>query len=67
MKKLTIGILFAMLLTAVFPMGAAAAETLIPGGQLIGLELQDGTLTVAGFEPSSSEKLQKAGAYKRSA
>ena len=61
MKKLTIGILFAMLLTAVFPMGAAATETLIPGGQLIGLELEDGSLTIAGFEPSCSEKLQKAG------
>ena len=61
MKKLTIGILFAMLLTAIFPMGAAATETLVPGGQLIGLELQDGSLTIAGFEPSCSEKLQKAG------
>ena len=61
MKKLTIGILFAMLLTAVFPMGAAAAETLVPGGQLIGLELEDGSLTIAGFEPSCSQQLQNAG------
>jgi len=61
MKKLTIGIVLAMLLITVFPMGAAAAETLIPGGQLIGLELQDGSVTVAGFEPSCSETLQKAG------
>ena len=61
MKKLTIGIVLSMLLIAFFPTGAAAAETLIPGGQLVGLELRDGSVTVAGFEPSCSEKLQKAG------
>ena len=61
MKKLTIGIVLAMLLIAFFPTRAAAAKSLIPGGQLLGLELQDGSVTVAGFEPSCSEKLQKAG------
>ena len=61
MKKLTIGILFLMLLIAFFPLGAAAAETLIPGGQLIGLELQDGSVTVVGFTQSQAENLQKAG------
>ncbi len=61
MKKLTIGIVVAMLLIAIFPLGAAASETLIPGGQLIGLELRDGSVTVAGFEQSQAEKLQKAG------
>ena len=61
MKKLTIGILLAMLLITIFPLGAAAAETLIPGGQLVGLELRDGSVTVAGFEDSQAEKLQKSG------
>ena len=61
MKKLTIGIILLMLLIGVFPIGAAAAETLIPGGQLVGLELRDGSVTVAGFEQSQAEKLQKAG------
>ena len=60
MKKFTISI-FVMLLIAISPLNAAAVETLIPGGQLIGLELQDGSITVAGFEQSQAENLQKAG------
>jgi len=60
MKKMTIGILFTMLLIWILPVNAAA-QTLIPGGQLIGLELQDGSVTVAGFDPVQAETLQKAG------
>ena len=42
----------------VFPV--AAAE-LIPGGQVIGLRLEDGTVQVAGFDPLLGQPLKQAG------
>ena len=61
MKKIATSVVLAMLLLWILPVDAAATGTLIPGGQLVGLELQDGSVTVAGFDEAQAEKLQKAG------
>jgi len=61
MKKMTKGLATALLLFWMLPFHAGAVETLVPVGQVIGLELQDGTVTVAGFEESQAQLLQKAG------
>ncbi len=61
MKKLAYGIVLAMLLLWILPGQAFAAGMLVPGGQLVGLELQDGSVTVAGFDENYAEKLEKAG------
>ena len=58
MKKLT-AILAIILIVTLLPVGVQAAQ-LIPGGQLIGLELSDHTVTVAAFEKPESAA-QKAG------
>ena len=51
-------ILFLILILLVFP--TAAAE-LIPGGQVIGLRLLDGSVQVAGFDPQVGSLAQQAG------
>ena len=51
-------ILLLIILLCVFPV--AAAE-LIPGGQVIGLRLEDGTVQVAGFDPNVGSNVQKSG------
>ena len=61
MKKLAYGIVLAMLLLWILPGQAFAAGMLVPGGQLVGLELQDGSVTVAGFDENCAEALEKAG------
>ncbi len=43
---------------------ASAAATLIPGGQVIGLELQDNTVTIAGFDENLGKAAQAAGMKK---
>ena len=47
-----------IILLCAFPV--AAAE-LIPGGQVIGLRLEDGTVQVAGFDPNVGNVAQKSG------
>lgn len=49
MKKLTM-ILALVLALGVLPVGAAGVEYLIPGGQVIGLELRNDTVTVVALE-----------------
>ena len=61
MKKLTRAIATAMLLLWMLPFPAKAAKELIPVGQTIGMELQNGCVTVAGFEEALAEKLKAAG------
>ena len=61
MKKLTRKIALAMLLLWMLPFPAKAAKELIPVGQTIGLELQNGAVTVAGFEEALAGKLREAG------
>ncbi len=56
MKKLTI-VMAILLLISFVAVGAQAAQ-LIPGGQLIGLELADRTVTVAAFEKPDSAARQ---------
>ena len=52
--------IFIVLLIWVFSIAASAAEFLIPGGQVIGLQLTDDTVTIAAFEETFSPA-QKAG------
>ena len=59
MKKFRI--LFCVLIIYIFAISADAARYLIPGGQVIGLELQDNTVTVAGFHESLGANARKAG------
>ena len=40
---------------------ANAAQLLVPGGQVIGLQLQDGTVCVEGFDPELGEDAKEAG------
>ncbi|MBR4863602.1 MAG: PDZ domain-containing protein [Oscillospiraceae bacterium] len=50
----TFRILMVSFLIIVFSVAASAAQLLIPGGQLVGLELQDNTVTVVAFEENTS-------------
>lgn len=56
MKKMIVGLFLIWTLAT-----AVSAEMLVPGGQLIGLQLEDGTVTVAGFarEEAKASGLQK--------
>jgi len=51
-------IVLLIIILCVFP--AAAAE-LIPGGQIIGLRLEDGSISVAGFDPQLGAAAKSAG------
>ena len=53
--------IFAAAIFFLLPVSAAAAETLIPVGSLIGIQLQDDTVTVAAFEESPSSAAKAAG------
>ena len=59
MKKLAYGIVLAMLLLWILPGQAFAAGMLVPGGQLVGLELQDGSVTVAGLMRTARKRWKK--------
>ena len=59
MKK--IGILFGILILYICTVTANAASALIPGGQVIGLELQDNSVTVSAFHEELGENAKKAG------
>ncbi len=54
---IAIGVLFFFLL----PLGASAADLLIPGGQIIGLQLQNGSVTVAAFDDVLGSQAREAG------
>ena len=59
MKNLRI--IFGILMIYIFTVTASAAQDLIPGGQVIGLELQDNSVTVAAFDENLGENAKKAG------
>ena len=59
MKK--IRLLFTLLLIASLSVTATAAELLIPGGQLVGLELRDNTVTVSEFDSPLGDAAKSAG------
>jgi len=50
MKRLCRNILFMVLILFLLPGQVLAAEFLIPGGQIIGLQLQNDTVTIAAFD-----------------
>lgn len=51
----------AVLLLLLLPIGVCAAEELIPGGQVVGLELGTGTVTVAAFDETLGAAARDAG------
>ena len=56
MKKICLRLLSGILVTLLMATGVQAAETLIPGGQVVGIEIQNGTVCVAAFETNSPAK-----------
>ena len=61
MKRLVSSIASAMLLMFLLPLSTRAAELLIPGGQLIGLQLRDDTVTVAAYDDALGAYAKNAG------
>lgn len=60
MKKLC-GRFLAAALIIILCAGAVSAATLVPGGQVIGLQLEDDTVTVAGFHEVLGDRAKAAG------
>ena len=57
MKKLSLrAVILLLLLLCLLPQTALAAQTLIPVGRVIGLELKNDTVTIAGFAADSCAK-----------
>ncbi len=56
MKKLLFRLFCVFLLIYSVPIGASAADMLVPVGQVVGLELHNNTVTVAGLEENSAAK-----------
>lgn len=61
MKKITKFMALAAMWVCFLPSQAKAATELIPVGQVVGLELQDGTVTVVAFDEELGSVCQKAG------
>ena len=61
MKRLCNCIVFTIFFTLLLPTGARAAQLLIPGGQVVGLQLRNDTLTVAAFDDSIGSCAKDAG------
>lgn len=61
MKRKILLIAFAIVLCFSLPLTAQAAQLLIPGGQIIGLQLQNGTVTVAAFDDALGANARDAG------
>lgn len=61
MKKRWISAAAVVLCALLLPQPVLAAETLIPVGQVIGLELQDDSVMVAGFDDKLCENAKNAG------
>ena len=61
MKRIYSVIIFSFILFLQIPAPASAAQLLIPGGQVIGLRLEDGTVTVAGFDDALGDRARQAG------
>ncbi len=60
MKKLTICI-FTLFLLFCLPLGALAESYLVPGGQLLGITVEDGSFVIAGFDSRYGQAAQKGG------
>lgn len=61
MKKISIRLLMTAVCLILCAQTVFGAQLVIPGGQIIGLELQDNTVTVAAFDESLGESAQDCG------
>ena len=61
MKRLIRAAVCSAVLLLILPVSTLAAQTLIPVGRVIGLQLQDDTVTVAAFEEESHNRAKAAG------
>ena len=61
MKRLHFSIASAILILFLMPVSTQAARLLVPGGQIIGLQLQNGKLTVAAFDDVCGAAAREAG------
>ena len=61
MKTILKRVVSAMLCLWFLPFHAYAAKELAPVGQVVGLELRDGSVTVASFDEELGEKCKSAG------
>lgn len=61
MKKLARSAVFLFLLLWSLPQAVQAARLLVPGGQVIGMKLEDSTVTVADFHQELGTAAKKAG------
>ena len=61
MKKISRFITVLAVILYLLPVGARAAELLIPGGQIIGLQLEAGSVTVSAFDEVYGKAAQDAG------
>ena len=64
MKNFCRRFLILFLIMIICTTGASAAKLLIPGGQVIGLDLQDASVTVVDFSPQLGDAAQAAGLQK---
>ena len=61
MKRTFSATVFAFLLTLLIPLQARADDLLIPVGQVVGLDLQNDTVTVAAFDDTLGKTAREAG------
>ena len=61
MKNLAKRIVLLLILLNVIPQAALAAQTLVPVGQVVGLELNEDRVTVAAFDDTIGKAAQEAG------
>ncbi len=61
MKKFWYFTALLIMCISLLTVGVSAAKMLVPGGQVVGLELQDNTVTIAAFDIALSGPAQKAG------
>ena len=56
MKKICLRLLTGVLAALLLATGVQAAETLVPVGRVVGIEIENGTVTIAAFEAGSPAK-----------
>lgn len=61
MKQKFASIILAFVLATLLPLPVKAAESLMPVGKIIGLQLKDGTVTVAAYDDTLGGKARDAG------
>lgn len=61
MKKTLTRIMISFMCILLLAQSVSAAQTLVPGGQVIGIALEDGSITVAAFDEALGESAKAAG------